>query len=183
MANPLDAFAGSLGFNFTATPGDNITGSAFSQVSTNDNIVKNYTFSTGVGANQSNQYFRSLFVLAASANTTINMLNFINALNLSGSTFARLKALRFRLLTAVDDATNGTAASSVTIGNSGVNGHPMFLGADTHTIVLANGATVAWCNPSAGGVVVNTADRDILIVNNDSSLSAAVEVLIVGGET
>lgn len=168
-----------MGFTFQATPGDSVTG--FNPVTVGDNITKNVSYSVGVGANQVNQYLRQLIDLAPSGNTTIDLTSFLNALNLSASSFARIKAIRFRLLSATE--TNGTAANSVTIGNAGSNSHPLFLGGGTNTIVLANGGAVAWAVASAAGVAVNSSQRNIFIVNGDAGLNAKVEVVVLGGET
>lgn len=183
MANPLDSLTSSWSFNFSITASKNVTGTNFAAVSAADNITKSYSFTVGVAAGQCNQYYRQVHVITASGTATIDLTNFTNSANQSASSFARVKAIRFRLLTAADDATNGTAASQVTIGNAGSNPFPMFLGAGTHTIVLKNGDSVQYADSSAGGIAVSGSAKNILITNNDAAVSAAVEVIVIGGET
>lgn len=120
--------------------------------------------------------------IAGAGAATIDLTALNDVLERSGGSFARLKYIEFMLLAAADDS-QGTAASQVTIGNAATNANQLFLGGDTHTIVLKTGEFAIWGTRSAAGLTVDGTNKNILITNNDASVTAKVRVTLVGGTT
>jgi hypothetical protein len=123
-----------------------------------------------------------IYSIGASSSTTIDLTSFTDFLERTGGALARVKYLEAWLLSAADDATSGTAASSVTIGDAASNPFLWRLGGTTPTFTLANGEQVIWSARSAAGIAVGSA-KNLKIANNDAGVAAAVLVTIVGGTT
>ena len=118
-------------------------------------------------------------VLVSGSGTNLQSL-----LDVLGQTVSlvRIKGLLFQLLSTSDDQANGTACSGVTVGNAATNANKMFLGAQSHTLVLGNGEAVAWVSPSAAGLAVDGTHLNVLVTNNDVVNSAAVQVTVLGSD-
>src|SRR5215510_15328812 len=122
------------------------------------------------GGNQVISFIQSI---AGGANVTVDLQAVANIFGVVAS-LARLKGILFRLLSAADDATNGTAASQVTIGNAATNPHALYMGAGTHTTVLKNGEFICWGTSQAAGLLVSGTAKAVLITNNDGAVAAKV---------
>jgi len=127
-----------------------------------------------------NQFYADIVDVTAGGTATLDLQSFTDYLGRSGGVFARIKKIGFCLLPANK---GGTAASQITIGDSGTNGNTLFTGAKAHTLILTNGRVI-WCDDvSASGITVNASNKDVLITNNDNAVAAKVLVIIAGGES
>lgn len=125
----------------------------------------------------------SVFSITGGGTATIDLSSFTDIMERSGGSFARIKYIEFFLLGTADDASVGTAASSVTIGNAASNANAMFLGDQAHEVVLQNGDFICYGSRKAAGITVDGTHKSILITNNDGSVTAKLQVTIVGGST
>ena len=119
----------------------------------------------------------------ASSSVTIDLTALTDILKQSSVSLARVKFMMFRLLSAADDATNGTAASSITVGNNASNDFLGWLAGTTPTFSVSNGGCVLFSEPSAGGKTVDGTHKILKITNNDAGVAAKVQITIVGGTT
>jgi hypothetical protein len=186
VANPLTAFQATVQSSWKVVPGKITAG--FATISFEDNLPKQMTFTLGVGASQCNQYYRALLSIAGGGNTTIDLTSFANAVGDAASSFTRVKAVRIRLLSTADDATNGSAASSITVGNNAADdwtsqGGSGGFGTAASTFVVPNGGFFEFGVPNTAGIPVDATHKIIKIANNDGAVAAKVEVMIIGGET
>ena len=176
----------SLDIKMQATLGitvtNNVTG--HSANANTSNLSKLISFVTGANAaSAANNLYSSLLSIPGGGTTTIDLTSFTNIFGQAAQSAARIKGVFAHLLSTADDSTNGTACSGVTIGNAGANPSPLFLGAGTHTIVLANGAFVLWGTPVAAGVAVAGGTKNVLVTNNDGSVAAALRLTILTADT
>ena len=163
---------------------------AFPQFGPSGNITRAVQYNTGTTtAKGANQQMSKIISVTAGGSTTIDLTAaFTNIVNASNATFARIKGIRISLLSVADDSVNGTAASSITIGNNGSNdftsqsGNRGWFGSATSTFDLANGDDVCWKTVSANGVVVDATHKIIKITNNDGAIAASVLVEILGAD-
>jgi hypothetical protein len=131
----------------------------------------------------------SIVSIAGAGTATIDLTAMTEITGATGISFARVKGILFRLLNATLDATNGTAAASVTLGNNAANdfisqaGSPGYLGSATSTLVIPNGGAAAFAFPAANGVVVDATHKLIKVTNNDPTLSAKLEATFQGGSS
>jgi hypothetical protein len=121
--------------------------------------------------------------VAHSSNATLDLMNFTDLMDRAAQAFARIKFVAFFLPSTAQDATVGTDATSVTIGNSGANASLLFLGAAADTLTLKNGGWHMNNDPSAAGVLVDATHKDVKVVNNDTVEDANLVYLIIGGST
>ncbi len=181
---PLDSLTSSISAGLTIDARKNITGADYQPIQNNTTITKRVALGTAVangvagGADSLVSFIQSI---AASGTATIDLRALTDILNQGAQVWARLKGLLIRLLSVADDATNGTAATQVVIGNAAMNANTLFLGAAAHTIVLKNGCFVAWGDPGAAGNTVSAAAKDVLITNSDAGVAAKVQFSAVGG--
>jgi hypothetical protein len=124
-----------------------------------------------------------IYSIAGGGNTVIDLTSLTDVLERSGGSFARLKYVEFRLLSTADDATNGTAATSVTIGNAAADGNTLFMDAAADTFTLLNGDFIIWGTRQAAGKAVASGTKNVKILNNDGAVAAKVQVTLVGGTT
>lgn len=177
---------------FTFTPNRNWraaankTGSTFQQIKQNggftDPVVSISQEVANGAVGGGDLLVSSITSIAGAGTATIDLTALNDVLERSGGSFARLKYVEFFLLGSADD-TVGTAASQVTIGNAATNANQLFLGGDTHTVVLRNGDFVCYGSRQAGGLAVDGTNKSVLITNNDATLTAKVRVTLVGGTT
>ena len=188
ITNLTGVFAANVGLTISQTLSS--VSSSLASLSMNPNITGTAKFtSVGTGANQVNQAASKIYSIAASSSTTIDMSAAItNLVNNSTATFARVKVIMIRLLSTTDDATNGTLAASITVGNAASNqfisqSGSGFLSSATSTEDIPNGGGRAfWCS-NANGVVIDGTHKNLKIANNDAGLAAAVEVTLVGADS
>jgi hypothetical protein len=146
------------------------------------------TANANSAAGGADEVYAAVLSIAASGNTTINLSSFTDVVNQGSIGFARIKYYRFHLLSTSDDATNGTACTSISIGNAA--SHPFLfnwtLGGTlpTCTFTLSNGEVWEWGSPNGTGLTVTSGSNDqIYIVNNDGTHAAGVLVVLCGGTT
>lgn len=121
--------------------------------------------------------------ISASGTATINLQNLTDVVNQPSMAFARVKYWRFGLLSLLDDPTNGSACTGITVGNAGSNPFLFNLGGTTPTFTIHNGSFLEYADQSAAGFTCSSANENILITNNDSVNAAGVLVIICGGST
>lgn len=164
--------------------------SAVQQPTSNTTINKksNYSVTGAAVANGINQVMSRIYSVAGGGTTTIDLTAAIrNVVNDGTATLARIKGFMVRLLSVADDATNGTAASSITLGNSGANdwtsqGGSTGLGSATSTFVVKNGSWMGFGNDDAAGTVIDATHKNLKIANNDGAIAAAVELTFFGAD-
>lgn len=154
-------------------------------VSSSNSLTKNVTFTLGVGAGQINEVVSQIRTLAASTNEELDLAAALaNVVNDPAVALARIKVLAIQLLSTTDDSTNGTLASSITIGNAAATPWQGPFGATTHTITVPNGGFVVLGRTDATGwAVTNGAADKLKIANNDAGLIAAYRITLFGGAT
>ena len=131
-----------------------------------------------------------LFILTAagSGNASVDLTSITDVMGTASVTLARVKQFRIQLLSAADDAVNGTACTSVTVGDSGTNDFISqslsgWVTAAAAKVDLPNGSYVEFGTPSAGGVVVDSTHKIIYVLNNDSGHTMAVQFTGAGGDS
>lgn len=145
--------------------------------------VLGLNFSTGTNtAKAANQIASAIYAIAASGNTVINLQSLTNVLGTASVALVRLKGILVRLLSVADDAVNGTACSSVTVGNAATNPNLLFLGGTTPTFTLNNGEHLEWSTPGAAGIAVSPSACNLKVLNNDGANAAAVQVSVIGAD-
>jgi hypothetical protein len=123
----------------------------------------------------------SILSVAGGGTATIDLTAMVEITGATGISLARIKGILFRLLNPTLDATNGTLASAVTVGNNAANdfisqaGNPGYLGSATSTLVIPNGGAAAFIFPSGNGVVVDATHKIVKVANNDGAIAAKFE--------
>ncbi len=142
---------------------------------------KNISYSTGGNvANGANEFCGFFQTVAPSGTATINLQNLTDILQYPSIALVRMKSILLWLLAVADDSTNGTACSSVTIGNAASNANPLFMTVATSTFPLGNGDAICYATGSAAGITVDASHLNIKIANNDVAVAACVLVGIFG---
>lgn len=142
---------------------------------------KKVSFSTGGNIPGGiNEIFLLYVTIAPGGSATINLQNLQDILGNQGVVLVRLKMIELELVAVADDATNGTNASSVTVGNAGSNPHGLFLDSATGTFTLQNGQPIGSGRPDAAGYLVSGAANQVKFSNNDGVNSATVRVMLFG---
>jgi len=190
---PISAITGSVEHKITwsasQTPANSPTGA--STIQNSETISRKSTYSaTGAGANSINQAMRRFYSIAGGGSTTIDLAAAVrNIVNDATATFARVKTISIRLLSIGDDATNGTAATSITIGAAASNQFISqasgrgFMGTTTSTFDIPNGGGLTFSCDNAAGVLVDGTHKDLKIANNDGSVAASVEIALLGADS
>ncbi len=181
-----------------------LTGSDYSGVASNQSVSKSLTYGTAAAnaaANGANECASFLTTLAGSASASLDLTSLTNIMQVAGISLARVKALVFRVLSVADDATNGSAATSVTIDSTVANSFSSqsesgwFNNAHEGTatggagdatgskMCLPNGSVLAFATPSAAGILVDGTHKIIKITNVDTVVSAKVQLTLFGGTT
>lgn len=147
------------------------------------------TSAAGNAANGLNEMYYAITTIAASGNTSVDLSSFTDILNAAGIVGVRTKFIQIELLSATQDSTNGTAASSITIDNTVTNA----LSAQSHSgwfdngsegaaggskFTLANGYWLQFGGTNANGVAIDGTHKVIKIVNNDAGVAAAVKFIV-----
>lgn len=182
----LDSLSVAFKPTISGSIGKNITGTAYQPISVPVALVKSGLSFTRNNANNAalgaDELISSVISIAASGNTTVALNSLTDMLLQAGVSLARVKGYRVQLLSVADDSVNGTACSSVTVGNAASTPFPFILNTATTTFNLGNGEYTEWATPSAAGIVVGTA-INIKLLNNDGSNAAAVQLTLLGGTT
>lgn len=182
----ISNLSGGFGDNLRWNASNDITGQQ--PITQGDSISTSYTFGTNLDNSVSggaDEVVSFLQVIAPGGTATINLKSILNILQQAGIALARLKGYKIRLLAASGngavDTTNGTACTSITVGNAATNPNPLEMEVVTDRYRIKSGGCHQHFDPSAGGFVevTNTA-RNILITNNDVSVAAAVQMTFVG---
>lgn len=181
---PIDTLTASVGLTINWTAQDNLTGTDYGSVENSSTIQKKLSVAATVAnavAGGADEVVSYLLTIAGGGSADVDLTDLTNVLQQAAS-FARLKQIIIRLLSTTDDNTNGTAATSITVGNASANGAALFMGAVTHTITIPNGGFIAFGTPAAAGLVITASTADILkIANNDGSVAAKVQLTLIGG--
>lgn len=162
-----------------------LTGTDYNPVTHQGNLNKTQSLGTAAantasgGADELASFITSI---SGGGNATIDCTSFTNILQVAASTLARIKGFMIRLLSTTDDATNGTNASSVAVGNASANQQNLILSTNA-TMTIKNGGCVLYLDPNATGIAVSAGAKNIFITNNDGSVTAKVQVTLIGGST
>lgn len=177
-----DSFSGKLGVTVTWNPQNNGPTSLYGTVQAPTTLPKSITYVKGGNlANGVNVVYSALLTIAASGSTTVDLTSITEVLG-SSKTFARIKAVVIQLLSVADDSANGSACSSVTVGNAATNANKLFFTAGTDSIDLANGDVVAWGTGAAAGIAVDGTHKNVKILNNDGAVGAKVLLTVLGAD-
>jgi len=130
-----------------------------------------------------NEFFLQFVTIAPGGSATINLQNVTDVLGFTGIVLARLKELFIWLLSPTNDATNGTNASSVTVGNAPAAPFQPYGMNAGGTFTLNNSQPIGSGDPGAVGQVVNAGAQNIKLVNNDLVNSACVLLAGFGSTT
>ncbi len=185
----MDELATTITVSYAWRGVDNITGLGSGLVS-DDAVTKNIVLSTGAANNVANGADEEVFkryTIAGAGTQSVDLNSLTNVLGATIS-FARIKSLLIRLLSTADDATNGTAATHIVVGNGGApfissSSGRGWLVAANDLITIPNGGILLFATPGAAGVLSGAGAKDLLITNGDASVSAYVEVKLTGGST
>ena len=156
-----------------------------------DNVQTDYNFGTANANNKSggaDELVSFLQVIGPGGSATINLQSITNILQQVGIALARVKGYKMRLLAASGngaiDAVNGTACSSITVGNAASNTNTLEMGAAAHTYTINSGGSHQHFDPSAAGFsLVTGVARNVLVTNNDGIVAAAVQITLMGATT
>lgn len=182
----LDSLVATLSCQLTATAAHNITGADYSALQTRVTPAGSMSAGTAIAnasAGGADELISKIYTAAASGTVNIDLTSLTDVLLQSSISLARVKGIMFRLLSVAQDATNGTACSSVEIGNAGSNGNTMFLKDISDIITLKNGEWVGWGTSQAAGKMVDGTHKIILVTNIDSGVAMALQVTLIGGTT
>ena len=163
------------------------TGSAYNDITLKASltapVVELGTAIANASVGGSDQMISKIYTATASGTASIDLTTFTDVLERSAGSFARIKYIEFWLLSTTDDTTNGTACSSVSIGNAASNANVLYMGGATETTKLYNGDIICYASRKAAGLTVDSTHKAILVTNNDGAVAMALQVTIVGGST
>lgn len=172
----FSTYTGFAEYKFSYTPGLAAPTSAIAfgipGVSTTLDFKTSYTVGTNIAAGI-NEVSSNVLSIPANTSTTLNLQSIGDVMGRTIS-YVRLKNYMFRLLTAAQDSTNGTACSSITIGNSASFPNGLAFGGVTNTQTINNGGGIMYDDPGATGIAVSVTANNVKIVNNDLSNAAGV---------
>lgn len=173
---------GSINFNY-AQPN---TGRSDTQTAQSDQKSVQYTTGTTT-VNTANRLYSGLVSLAGGANTTLNLQSLTDQLNLSLD-FVRIKGMQVHLLSTTDNSDIGTNATSITVGGASANqalqGNATygFFEPANATLRVFNGGFVSMATPNANGLTIDASHQDLLITNEDPSVTAKIVLTLVGAD-
>lgn len=129
------------------------------------------------------EYFNFLLTLTASSSSTVDLTAMTNVLAQATVSIARIKAFQFQLLSVAQDSVNGTACSSISIGNAATNQQLLNLNATSSLYTVYTGGSWSYSDQTAGGFVVDGSHLNLKFLNNDAGVAAKIRIQIVGGTT
>lgn len=162
-----------------------------SNTSTITKLLKLNTTSAPNATGGANVVLSTIVVLTGGASTDFDLSNFTDILGQSVTDAVRAKYFQYRLLSPSDDATNGTGAVSVLVGqnNSTATGSGyIFQGFNkglTDTQRVYNGGFLAFGVANGAGVPISTATAGghiVRITNESLATQAAVQITMIGGD-
>lgn len=185
----ISSLSGTISDSLNWNASNNVT--AQNPVLQGDAVSTSYAFGTdnaNTAVGGADEIVSFLQTIAAGGSATIDLKSITNILQQSGVALARLKGYKIRLLAASGkgavDSVNGTACSSVTVGNAASNGNPLEMDSAADTYTIKNGGSHQHFDPSAAGfVLVSPTTKNVLITNNDGLVAAAVQVTLIGATT
>lgn len=129
--------------------------------------------SVGTGATLIHNGYAGTRTLAAGANETLDLRAFTNLLNETAQSLSKLKIIGVK-------HTSTSAASNISVGNSGANALIVkgCLGATAAQFAPGGGLEIVI--PTSAGVVVDATHKDVKIVNDDGSNIATYEIWFFG---
>jgi hypothetical protein len=176
----FDALSGQFVITTQWNAQKNITGFNNPQANQNSDVKTTSWTKVGSGVGQVQTVSAGLLSIPASSSASLDLTALTDVLGGTSVTLATLKGFKFQLVSTTDDPVNGTAAASITIGNSGTNDHPLDMTAGTMTKILNNGEASGWATNAAAGRTVDATHKVIKILNNDAGLAAKVRYTIWG---
>ena len=166
------------------------TNTGLSDTVNNSSLSSKLSFSNGAGAGAAEELYSAIRTLAGGATETLDLSGALtNLVGDAAIAFTKIKAVIIELLSTTQDSTNGTAASSISVGNAASNqallkadGGP--LGAAAHTVTIPNGGWFAWGTTSAAGcTVANGAKDNLKVTNDDGAVTAAYRITLIGAKS
>jgi hypothetical protein len=133
----INTLSGSFTITQNWSASNNLTGQAYQPIQQSGTITAKYSLANTVGnavAGGSDEYASYILTINASSLATVNFSSITNIMQQTGVSLARIKAYSIQLLSVANDSVNGTACSSITIGNLGTaigNNNALELGAGT----------------------------------------------------
>lgn len=188
----ISSLTGAIKASSNWTAQQNQTGQDYNPTTNAGTINKSYTLGTANANNAAGgaDEFISFLIgggsIAASGSATVDLTSLTNIVGTAAVSLARVKGYMIRLLSASDDATYGTACSSITVGNNASNANTLEFGTGNPTFtfnVNNGGCHVHFDTTAAGMVIVDSTHKIIKIVNNDGSNAAGVQITLFGGTT
>lgn len=156
------------------------------------------TFNSANGpaaASGADEVYKAFLSIAASSSMTLG-LSGTSIQNPVGDNiaFVRVKAIIVELISTAQDSTNGSAASSITVGGAASN--PALVGAAGFidgvagsggappTFRVFNGGWTGMAVANANGVAVaNSSSDQLKITNEDGAIAAKVRITIIGSKS
>jgi hypothetical protein len=186
----MDVLSVRLATTLTVTAQKNITGSDYSPITNGTTINKLIAMGTTAAnavAGGGDEFYSAISSIGPSSSVTVSLAAFTDFLNQASALLTRVKLLMLRLLSATDDATLGTAASSVTVDGTVASAFLSAAGSGwltnaTSKIDCPNGGILLFGTPSAAGVLTAGASA-IKLTNNDGALTAKAQLSVAGGST
>ena len=130
----------------------------------------------GVDVSTWNQLFTGRYSIAASGTQNIDLTSFTNLLNES-VTFAHVLCMEIRTVGGQITLSPGASNPfSWGFGTTGGSGSPVA------NWTINNGGVFLVCEPTSGGIVVNSSHKNILLTNNGGTTST-VTIVIAGSTT
>ena len=198
----LDTLTATFKAQLGWTAQKNITGSDYSANVNSTTIAKSGSIGTSAAnaaAGGSDELYSAVTSLSASSSASIDLSSLTDILGQTSIALVRVKAILIRLLSTTDDSVIGTAASSINIDNTVANA----LSAQSNTgwfnnahegtatggagdatgskFCIPNGGVLSFYTPVAAGVAVDGTHKIIKVTNNDSGVTAKVQITVVGG--
>ncbi len=178
-------------FNGQASCQNNLTPGAAGPIVNASSPSVRYSYGTAAanaavgGSNEAALFITSV---AGSGSATIDFTSVTDLLNTAAVSLARIKAIWFCLLSAALDSVNGTAATSVTLGNNSGNdwisqSHTGWLASAASVMDVPNGGSVGFCTSSAGGILVDNTHKIEKVTNNDTVVAAKLQTFLCGGDS
>jgi hypothetical protein len=187
---PIGTLTVSDSETISITGQNTLTGSDYSPLTSGQSISAKYSFGTAAangaigGADEAASF---LTTIGASSSVTLDVGVLVDVMQTAGVALVRVKEIVVRLLSAVQDAVNGTVASAITIDGTVASALLSVAGSGwltnaTSKFDIDNGGKLSWCCGKAGGVLVSGAGK-VKLTNLDAGLSAKAQTTFVGGTT
>lgn len=162
------------------------TGADFSPITGGLNYNKKQTYGTSALNNAlggADEFVAALVTLTNGSASTINLSSLTNIVQQTAVALARVKGWSLRLLSLTDDTVYGTAAVSVTVGNSGTAPFLFNNWSSGATQTIYNGGVMEYFDQQAAGFVVTSGSNDRIRVLNNDTVNAVFEYAIFGGSS